>query len=184
MFTLSNRLITCVGSGLPTSLNRTCISVIDETENSVSYDTIRNSWLKFRADYPNRTFFLLQPRNFFEGANSDLRVPQEFLDDPKAFGPIYVGRDDGKGGDYTKDWVTTCNLDVIPNLAAVAIFIDNSGSMTTSSVASSYADLVSYLNSRGMLEIVVEENETEDWMTPFNQRLGDELAQIPGEWAS
>ena len=83
----------------------------------------------------------------------------------KTFGPIRVNRDNGNAANVT-DWYTLCNLDQIPNGSKVALFIDNSGSMTTSTVQASYDLLVSKLNARGITFITVE-NTSEDWISSF-----------------
>jgi len=87
----------------------------------------------------------------------------------KTFGPIRVNRDNGNAAN-TSDWYTICNLDQIPNNSKVALFIDNSGSMTTGTVQASYDLLVSKLNARGITFITVE-NTSEDWISSFDTTL-------------
>ena len=87
----------------------------------------------------------------------------------KTFGPIRVNRDNNNSANVS-DWYTICNLDQIPNNSKVALFIDNSGSMTTSTVQASYDLLVSKLNARGITFITVE-NTSEDWISSFDTAL-------------
>ena len=87
----------------------------------------------------------------------------------KTFGPIRVNRDNGQSANVS-DWYTICNLDQIPNNSKVALFIDNSGSMTTGTVQASYDLLVSKLNARGITFITVE-NTSEDWISSFDTAL-------------
>ena len=87
----------------------------------------------------------------------------------KTFGPIRVNRDNNVAANAS-DWYTICNLDQIPNNSKVALFLDNSGSMTTGTVQASYDLLVSKLNARGITFITVE-NQSEDWISDFDTTL-------------
>ena len=87
----------------------------------------------------------------------------------KTFGPIRVNRDGGNTSNVS-DWYTICNLDKVPNNSKVALFLDNSGSMTTGTVQASYDLLVSKLNARGITFITVE-NQSEDWISDFDTTL-------------
>ena len=87
----------------------------------------------------------------------------------KTFGPVRVNRDGGNTASVS-DWYTICNLDKVPDGSKVALFIDNSGSMTTSTVQASYDLLVSKLNARGITFITVE-NSSEDWISSFDTAL-------------
>ena len=87
----------------------------------------------------------------------------------KTFGPVRVNRDGGNTASAS-DWYTICNLDKVPDGSKVALFIDNSGSMTTSTVQASYDLLVSKLNARGITFITVE-NTSEDWISSFDTPL-------------
>ncbi len=44
----------------PTSAQRLCIAVIDEADAQAT-STFSTLWTQFRTNYPNRTFYLLQP---------------------------------------------------------------------------------------------------------------------------
>ena len=71
---------------LPTSSQRLCIAVIDESDNQTT-GGMSQSWDVFRSTYPNRTFYLLQPTTFGYGNSvnntnySDLRCPDNFLNE-------------------------------------------------------------------------------------------------------
>lgn len=259
---------------LPTSLNRTCIAVLDETgqglgvrdkgngtfANPYGYsdariaaarEAMRQKWLTFRSNYPDRWFFLLQPGGmrdrstgygdsatdidgnavllYINGAYYekisffgiyDLLIPQEFLDDPRAFyipvhreayeyrdlsyAAYFAELESTSGGygqtggaeltlveipsdpaeQFTSDWAAACSLHTLPNLAAVALYIDISGSLGRASIQDSYNQFVQYLNNRGMSEIVVTEgaNQLEDWIGVFDKLLSSESASAPGGW--
>lgn len=81
------------------------------------------------------------------------------------FGPVQVNRDNGNT-DLASDWYTICGLENIPEGSSIAVFIDNSGSMTQTTVQASYNLLVSKLNARG-ITITTVTNSNEDWITPF-----------------
>jgi len=84
----------------------------------------------------------------------------------KTFGPIQINRDRDTGAGYESDWYAIANLDQIPDGSSIALFIDNSGSMTTATVQSSYEKFVAKLNERG-ITITTVTNTDEDWITPF-----------------
>jgi len=81
------------------------------------------------------------------------------------FGPVQVNRDNGSAS-LASDWYTICDLDNIPDGSSIALFIDNSGSMTTARVQASYDLLVSKLAARN-ITITTVTNGNEDWITPF-----------------
>lgn len=118
--------------------NIICISVIDE-DSAYSASNSTSDWSRFRATYPNRNFYLLQPlaskSNSIPGQN--LKIPATFKTDTKAFGPLRVNRDNGVSSQRS-DWFAICNLAAVPPNTKVALSIDNSGSMTTGTVQASY----------------------------------------------
>jgi len=164
---------------IPTSANRTCIAVIDEASIG-GYDPNQSSlnadWASFRSQWPDRTFYLLQPniKNngtlvYTDPSTSVLRVPADYTADPDAFGPIQVNRDEGVTS-RASDWYELCNLNSFPDGSEIAMFIDVSGSMTMRTIQASYDLLVSKLNARNM-SIISVSNKQENWILPFNQIL-------------
>lgn len=89
--------------------------------------------------------------------------------DNKTFGPITVNRDGGNDANAS-DWYTICGLDNIPDGGKISLFVDNSGSMTTSTVRASINKLLLRLQSRN-ISIVVVENSSEDWISSFDTPL-------------
>jgi ligand-binding SRPBCC domain-containing protein len=81
------------------------------------------------------------------------------------FGPVQVNRDNGNAT-LASDWYTICGLENLPDESSIALFIDNSGSMTEATVQASYNLLVSKLNAKG-ITITTVTNSNEDWITPF-----------------
>ena len=69
---------------LPTSAQRLCIAVIDES-SSFDANTAKTKWAQFRSTYPNRTFYLLQPTTVGFGVSvnttnyTTLKCPNNFL---------------------------------------------------------------------------------------------------------
>lgn len=87
----------------------------------------------------------------------------------KTFGPIVVNRDNNNVSNVS-DWYTICGLDSVPSGAKVSLFIDNSGSMTTDTIRKSFELLLSKCQARN-IELIITENHSEDWITPFNKNL-------------
>ena len=81
------------------------------------------------------------------------------------FGPVIVNRDNGNPDNIT-DWYKICNIDDLPEGSSIALFIDNSGSMRTSTVQASYDAFLAKLNARN-ITITSVANSNEDWITPF-----------------
>ena len=78
----------CFGgtTGLPSSAQRLCIAVIDESDSQTQSD-MSAKWAQFRSTYPNRTFYLLMPKGEGFGHQVDtteyveIRMPQNFADE-------------------------------------------------------------------------------------------------------
>lgn len=87
----------------------------------------------------------------------------------KTFGPININRDEGNTANAT-DIYALCNLDQLADGSDIALFVDNSGSMTTASIQAAYDSLIAQLNARNMSVIVVE-NANEDWISDFDTTL-------------
>ena len=68
-----------------TSVNRVCIAVIDESQGD-TFREMENRWTTFRANWPDRHFYLLQPSNKTTGGMydtsiiNDLHIPPSFLE--------------------------------------------------------------------------------------------------------
>ena len=61
-----------------TSVNRVCIAIIDENDNH-SFASMESKWTQFRANWPDRHFYLLQPLSSGNMINT-LRVPPSYLE--------------------------------------------------------------------------------------------------------
>jgi len=81
------------------------------------------------------------------------------------FGPVIVNRDSGNAANAT-DWYKICKIDDLPEGSSIALFIDNSGSMRTSTVQASYDAFIAKLNEKNITVTTVT-NNSEDWITPF-----------------
>ena len=100
--------------------------------------------------------------------NDSSRTP-ESASDGFTFGPVLVTRDGGNT-ENAVDYYELCNIDSLPENSKIALFIDNSGSMTTDTIRASYDLLVSKLNEKNITIITVED-ANEDWITPFLTEL-------------
>lgn len=150
---------------LPTSANRTCIAVIDEASKPTAAK-LSSDWTKFRSNWPDRPFYLLQPSPSFSRAS--LKEPTAFVNDSKTtYSP--VNRDGGISS-LASDWYTICNLDQLPDGSQIALFIDTSGSMSLATVRASYNLLKQKLNIRNMSIIEVFDGN-ENWIIPFDISL-------------
>ena len=89
--------------------------------------------------------------------------------DNKTFGPITVNRDYNVESNAS-DYYTICDIDSVPDGGKIAIFVDNSGSMTTGTIRASINKLLLRLQPRN-ISIVVVENPSEDWITSFDTPL-------------
>ncbi|MEB5964532.1 phage tail protein [Comamonas testosteroni] len=150
-----------------TSSNITCIAVIDENDAQDSQAGVNAKWADFSERFPKRRMFVLRPTHPY----LPLYTPQD--PGPNFFGPIPVARDEGNVA-LRSDWYDLCGLDALPMNSSVALFVDNSGSMTTGTVQASYNYFMQRLQERS-ISVVVVENGDEDYITPFNRYL-----DIPG----
>ena len=77
-----------------TSENRTCIAIIDESDNQ-SMTGMATKWNTFRTSYPDRVFWILQPTTKTTGGLYsvdqiyELRIPPEYMEetDPATYVP-------------------------------------------------------------------------------------------------
>jgi hypothetical protein len=146
----------------------TCVSVIDENTEKAVVDA---DWLAFRARYPDRPFCLLQPRPNPDG---DLTLPATF-DNDKYNVYANVTRDGLDVDPATRsDWFTICNLadSRARGLTNVVLFVDNSGSMRTSSVQNAHDAFRANVTAAGMQVVNAVYNLLEDYVDPcFNTSL-------------
>jgi hypothetical protein len=156
------------GGGNPTPIV-VCVAVIDEC--SVAASTIQANWNQFISTYPLRLFNLLQPGGPGFGS---LKVPGNFYTWPGASGPVTVARDGGGGG--ASDWFSICRLNTAPAGTKVILSVDNSGSMRTSTVQSSYNLFLANCAAAGMPVTQVSMGTgggffglggSENWVLPF-----------------
>ena len=64
---------------MPTSADRTCIAIVDENMGSQSHAGMEAKWATFRGNWPNRTFWLLQPnQGQYSDTISTLHCPPTF----------------------------------------------------------------------------------------------------------
>ena len=143
-----------------------CISLIDET--SRDRDTIENDWNNFRSNYPSRPFFLLQVDD-----NDDLLEPIRFKADTLAVGAIPVNKDKGQPN-RVSDWFSICNLSQYSAGTSISLVIDNSGSMTESTVSASL-DLFEAKCAAAGFVIYKESMTRERWAVDHNRELPENL---------
>jgi len=142
-----------------------CVAVIDEC--SVNAGTIQSNWDQFTATYPLRAFNLLQPGGPSQGS---LKVPDNYYNYRGSRGPIAVNRDNGSSA--VSDWFVICGLDNASAGSKVILAVDNSGSMTTDTVRSSYNLFLAKCAAAGIAVTQVNMGGgglfgSENWVTPF-----------------
>jgi hypothetical protein len=139
----------------------TCVSVIDESDGQ-SDAMILSLWGSLRSKFPSRPFCLLRPED-----RGYLLLPPSFVNDTTLNTYAIVSRDQGVE-ESASDWFDLCDLATSRQngLSKVALFIDNSGSMYTSTVLASYELFQTRLAQIGMEIVTGSENSDEDWITP------------------
>ena len=171
-----------------------CISVIDESNNLIpnvgspqDAITIENDFNDFRANYPSRPFYLLQPigTNISgQGKNndkSDVLIPASVIDDnPVGIGTTYglfyseVNRDNGSPA-AASDWFTICGLSTYPANTLVSLFIDTSGSMTLGTVQASYDKFLQDCENNSIVIAGNSFNQGERWAVDHNKSFSELL---------
>jgi hypothetical protein len=139
--------------------------VIDESSNFFDFE-IDEKWANFRTKYPDRPFCLLQPQDPIVG------IP--YLHIPAGFSrktTFSVVRRDDVNPAGPSDWASICGITSATGIDFVALFVDNSGSMYTSTVQESYDKFIDDLSALG-LDFCTVENGSEDWITPFDAQMG------------
>lgn len=187
----------------PNSLNgvTACVAVMDEAYER-SDELVAENWGKFRSEFPDRPFCLLQPFYFVDGLDEDafledypqglteesdaLRVPESFKNDRQTiFHQVF--RDRGQT-QYRDDWYDLCNLEDLKNrgVEQVALFVDKSGSMELETVQASHDWFLEQLDRNNFEVIYGTMNDREDWIRPFysyfmNPLYSDDLI-ITDDW--
>ena len=156
--------------------NRVCIAVIDESSSAGSVDSANTAsnavtvseYNAFRATFPNRRHYILQP------TPTGVAKTEAIMTD--AVKAVYVsGFTDGRqvqgvnrdGGDAAEasDWFNIIGISTM-NITKLALFIDTSGSMNLATIAASRAKFIGTCTANG-ITIREEDNGDEDWIEPF-----------------
>lgn len=143
-----------------------CIAVIDESDGGVTVSV--SEWESWRASFPERKHYILQPTVTGIAVTADLMSSQVQA--------VYVsGFDDGRlvqgvnrdAGDVANrsDWFGIVGLQTGVD-TRIGLFVDVSGSMTLSTVQASYNKFLSDCSTAG-IEINPQTNSAEDWLEPF-----------------
>jgi hypothetical protein len=144
-------------------MSATCISVIDESSPSIT--TTTNDWNNFKANYPLRTFWVLDP-----GGGGGIPIPTAYANDPLANGPVTVNRDNGVVSSRS-DWFAICRLNLLTPGSVVSLAVDTSGSMTLNTVIASYNLFIQRCNTAGLVLVVDTTFPDERWIVPHNKAL-------------
>jgi len=139
----------------------TCISVIDENDSK----NVEDDWNELRmGEFRDRPFCLLRP--IPPGAGGGLSFPTTFFTDPRNIF-ANVTRDSADVSNPS-DWYNICNLDAgkPQGLTRVVLFVDNSGSMTTSSVQNAFDLFAQRVVENGFQIVTAVENASEDYIDP------------------
>ena len=152
-----------------------CVSVIDEV--SPQPYVIENSWNSFRNSYPERPFYLLQPSGGYTPDN--LKIPQSYTNDPLAYAPIAVNRDQGNA-QQASDWFALMNLSTVNAGTTVSLAVDASGSTTPDQVRASIDLFKQRCAAQGLIvdQVPMETGDTsgtftnyENWVVAHNRDL-------------
>ena len=140
----TGKLTDCGNSS--TNANRWVVAVIDE-DDSQQVSAMANNWTTFRNSYPNRCFHLLEPyptnayttRSTPNGVNSALAIPTAFINELSAGTTFHarVSRNLHSSVPDPSDWWDLIGASVLPSGAKIGLCIDNSGSMTVTTVQAS-----------------------------------------------
>jgi len=144
--------------GTPTKV---CIGVCDEND-ATSQSTMNSNWNTFLSRFSGSELYCLQPGGSSRGG---MRVPPNFTSSGQGVGPIAVNRDNGNPS-AASDWFVICDLANRPAGSLVEYSIDNSGSMTTSTVS---ASINLFLTKCSQAGLVVQQKgmSRENWIGPF-----------------
>ena len=162
-----------------TSANRWVVSVIDEDS---SFSNANAVWNSFRGSYPNRCFHLLGPGTAVFSASlktGQLSYNGVSWADEVTAGTAFryqVNRDSGSTASRS-DWWDLIGADVLPSGAKIALCVDNSGSMTVTTVQASVNYFVEQATAAGVTIFAPSGGTTtyncngmnsEDWISGHN----------------
>ena len=142
-YAVSVKLANCGNSS--TNANRWVVAVIDE-DDSQGITQMTSQWTNFRNQYPDRCFHLLEPHKNYgftrttpNGLDSSIYIPTAFLNEFSAGTTFHarVSRNSGGTVSGTSDWWDLIGASVLPSGAKIGLCIDNSGSMTVTTVQAS-----------------------------------------------
>ena len=110
------------------------IAVIDENDG-VPLSITNTDWQNFRAKWPERPFYVLHVSENVgtTGPWNGLSIPSGVQE---GFTVIQVNRDTGNAA-FQSDWFNQVGLSTLPRGSMVTLWVDDSGSMSPQSVASS-----------------------------------------------
>ena len=148
---------------IPSEQLAPCIAVIDETDVGlvVPLSVIQEDWNNFRAAWPNRPFYTLVPVGGQFSESIDSVTSPVGYDGLK----VVVNRDEGNASNAS-DWFEICKCARLAVGQPVFLFIDNSSSMFTTTVAASSALFLSKCAAAGLPVYSVEEAD-ERYIRPF-----------------
>lgn len=158
-----------------------CISIMDESSPATTVHF--SDWSEFRANYPTRVFWLLQPAINTNGTlayqTSALNVPQNYIDEYTVGSAGYTGlthpviqvNRDGGNQTYISDWFDICQLNTLASGSVISVALDTSGSMTLATVQASYDYFKTRCANAG-IEIVWDLRFSDErWIPPHNKGL-------------
>ena len=142
----------------------------------------RQVWNSFRGSYPDRCFHLLGPGTSVSSIN--LKTGQlsyngvSWADEVTAGTAFrYQVNRDGETTDGRSDWWDLIGADVLPSGAKIALCVDNSGSMTVTTVQASVNYFVEQATAAGVTIFAPSGGTTtyncngmnsEDWISGHN----------------
>lgn len=162
-----------------------CVAVCDESRGSQSPNrpSDNEDWLPFRSNWPDRPYFILQLDNYdFADLELNANAPIMVADINNTSGNTWetltsyfqVSRDNGSTN-TASDWFNICSVESHYNDPSfrgnreIFLFVDNSGSMTTSSVQASIELFLSNCENAagGPIEVYAVVNPSENFVDPF-----------------
>ena len=151
--------------------NLKCIAVIDESDSGTGGGPGKvtpAAYLAWRADFPDRKHYLLQPTANGIGNTGELISTslQEVYVSGFSDGRLVQGvnRDEGNSANRS-DWFGLVGLQTGVD-TRIGLFIDASGSMTLSTVQASYDKFLSDCSTAGIV-LNIQTNDNEDYIEPF-----------------